>query len=148
MCTLFSEKDSEYVCGSYSSCSWSSGWPPWSSSSTAPSAPPLSPRNGSKRVQRQRWWYNWWFCWSEVRAGLLCEDSSWNCLYLIILRITQGFRIDVIDYRQEDSTFESLEDWMALVMSLKERDQKVVLVDFIPNNTSDQHEWFEKSVAK
>ena len=37
---------------------------------------------------------------------------------------------------------------MALVMSLKERDQKVVLVDFIPNNTSDQHEWFDKSVAK
>jgi len=57
---------------------------------------------------------------------------------------TTGF--DVLDYRQVDSTFGSLEDWKALVMSLKERDQKVV-IDFIPNHTSDQHEWFEKSVA-
>lgn len=57
---------------------------------------------------------------------------------------TSGF--DVLDYRQVDSTFGSLEDWKALVMSLKERDQKVV-IDFIPNHTSDQHEWFEKSVA-
>jgi glycosidase len=52
-----------------------------------------------------------------------------------------------IDYRQEDSTFESLEYWKALVMSLKERDQKVNIVDFIPYNTSDQHEWFEKSAG-
>jgi len=57
---------------------------------------------------------------------------------------TSGF--DILDYRQVDSTFGSLEDWKALVMSLKERDQKVV-IDFIPNHTSDQHEWFEKSVA-
>jgi len=57
---------------------------------------------------------------------------------------TSGF--DVLDYGQVDPTFGSMEDWKTLVMSLKERDQKVV-IDFIPNHTSDQHEWFEKSVA-
>lgn len=54
---------------------------------------------------------------------------------------------DVQDYQEVASEYGSLEDWKALVMALKERDQKVV-IDFVPNHTSDQHKWFEMSVAK
>jgi len=53
---------------------------------------------------------------------------------------------DVQDFTQVDSSYGSMEDWKALVAALKERDQKVV-IDFIPNHTSDQHMWFESSVA-
>jgi len=58
---------------------------------------------------------------------------------------TQSF--DIQDYESVASELGSLEDWKALVTALKERDQKVV-IDFIPNHTSDKHAWFEKSVAK
>ena len=58
---------------------------------------------------------------------------------------TKGF--DIQDYMQVDSKYGNLEDWKALVTALKERDQKVV-IDFVPNHTSDQHMWFERSVAK
>jgi len=54
---------------------------------------------------------------------------------------------DVQDYQNVASEMGSLEDWKDLVSALKERDQKVV-IDFIPNHTSDKHEWFEMSVAK
>jgi len=54
---------------------------------------------------------------------------------------------DVQDYRQVNPDYGSLEDWKALVAALKERDQKVV-IDFIPNHSSDQHAWFEMSIAK
>jgi len=54
--------------------------------------------------------------------------------------------VDVQDYTAVDSTYGSMEDWKALVTALKERNQKVV-IDFIPNHTSDQHLWFESSVA-
>jgi len=57
---------------------------------------------------------------------------------------TEGY--DIQDYMQVDSSYGNLEDWKALVTALKERDQKVV-IDFIPNHTSDQHMWFENSVA-
>eukprot|EP00092_Neocalanus_flemingeri_P037805 GFUD01041155.1.p1 GENE.GFUD01041155.1~~GFUD01041155.1.p1 ORF type:complete len:610 (+),score=196.00 GFUD01041155.1:268-2097(+) len=54
---------------------------------------------------------------------------------------------DIQDYKSVASEFGSLEDWKALVAALKERDQKVV-IDFIPNHTSDKHEWFEMSIAE
>jgi len=50
------------------------------------------------------------------------------------------------DYQAVAPEFGSLDDWKALVQKLKERDQRVV-IDFDPNHTSDNHEWFEKSVG-
>merc|ERR1711936_1289561 len=50
------------------------------------------------------------------------------------------------DYQAVAPEFGNLEDWKALVQKLKERDQRVV-IDFDPNHTSDNHEWFEKSVG-
>jgi len=50
------------------------------------------------------------------------------------------------DYQAVAPEFGNLEDWKALVQKFKERDQRVV-IDFDPNHTSDNHEWFEKSVG-
>jgi len=58
----------------------------------------------------------------------------------------QGTRADVTDYQSVDSQLGSLEDWKALVSALMDRDQKVV-IDFIPNHTSEHHAWFEQSAS-
>lgn len=58
----------------------------------------------------------------------------------------KGTRADVTDYQSVDSQLGSLEDWKALVSALMDRDQKVV-IDFIPNHTSEHHAWFEQSAS-
>lgn len=55
--------------------------------------------------------------------------------------------VAIQNYQDVDAKYGTLDDWAALLRGLKERDQKVLL-DFIPNHTSDKHEWFVKSVAK
>lgn len=60
-------------------------------------------------------------------------------------KATQSY--DISDYQDVDSTVGSLDTWRALLAAAKARNLKVV-VDFVPNHSSDQHEWFEKSVAR
>jgi len=59
---------------------------------------------------------------------------------------SKGTRADVTDYQSVDSELGSLEDWKTLVSALMDRDQKVV-IDFIPNHTSEHHAWFEQSAS-
>lgn len=54
---------------------------------------------------------------------------------------------DVSDYTAIDPVFGSLDDFKALVKEMHDRDMKVIM-DFIPNHSSDEHEWFTKSKAK
>jgi alpha-glucosidase len=54
---------------------------------------------------------------------------------------------DVSDYVNVDPVYGSLKDLDDLVNSLKDRDMKLVL-DFVPNHSSDEHEWFQKSVKR
>lgn len=53
---------------------------------------------------------------------------------------------DVIDYFTIDPIFGSIDDLKALIAHAHEKDIRVIL-DFIPNHTSDQHEWFRRSTA-
>jgi len=51
---------------------------------------------------------------------------------------------DIADYCAVDPIFGSLDDFDRLVEKLHQRDIRVIL-DFVPNHTSDQHAWFVDS---
>lgn len=53
---------------------------------------------------------------------------------------------DVADYRNVDPRLGALADFDAMVAALHERGIRVV-VDIVPNHTSDQHEWFQEALA-
>lgn len=53
---------------------------------------------------------------------------------------------DVADYRNVDPRLGTLEDFDEMVRTLHDAGIKVV-VDIVPNHTSDQHEWFQAALA-
>ncbi|MBO3665169.1 glycoside hydrolase family 13 protein [Microbacterium stercoris] len=53
---------------------------------------------------------------------------------------------DVADYRDVDPRLGTLDDFDEMVAALHARDIKVV-VDIVPNHTSDQHAWFQEALA-
>ena len=53
---------------------------------------------------------------------------------------------DVADYRDVDPRLGTLDDLDALVRAAHEHDVRVI-VDVVPNHTSDQHEWFRQALA-
>ena len=54
---------------------------------------------------------------------------------------------DVADYYDIMDDFGTMEDWLAMRDALKARGIRVIM-DLVPNHTSDQHEWFQKSVRR
>lgn len=57
------------------------------------------------------------------------------------------FGYDISDYTEIHEEFGTLEDFDRLARRCRELGIKLIL-DFVPNHTSDQHDWFKKSVAK
>ncbi|GFO09354.1 neutral and basic amino acid transport protein rbat [Plakobranchus ocellatus] len=57
------------------------------------------------------------------------------------------FGYDVSDYKDVDSIFGTLEDFRDLVKECKKRHLRL-LIDFVPNHTSTEHEWFQRSLKK
>lgn len=56
------------------------------------------------------------------------------------------FGYDVSDYTAVDPLFGSLDDFDALIAEANRRDI-LVMIDFVPNHTSDQHEWFQQALS-
>ncbi|GAB1861578.1 alpha-glucosidase [Camponotus japonicus] len=52
---------------------------------------------------------------------------------------------DISDFLGIDETFGTMEDFEALVKAAHDASLKIIL-DFVPNHSSDQHEWFQKSL--
>ncbi|XP_040573552.1 maltase A3 [Lepeophtheirus salmonis] len=54
---------------------------------------------------------------------------------------------DIADFESIDPTFGSMEDFKELVAEMKKRGLKLIM-DLVPNHSSDQHPWFQKSIEK
>ncbi|XP_067013714.2 maltase A1 [Anabrus simplex] len=57
------------------------------------------------------------------------------------------FGYDISDFRDIDPVYGTMEDFISLKDKMKELGIKLVM-DFVPNHSSDQHEWFKMSVKK
>ena len=54
------------------------------------------------------------------------------------------FGYDVADYRAIDPMFGTMDDFDALLIAVHARGMKLIL-DFVPNHSSDEHQWFRES---
>ncbi|RXG54050.1 Maltase A1 [Armadillidium vulgare] len=57
----------------------------------------------------------------------------------------KDFGYDISDFRAIDPIFGTMEDYENMLKEMHSKNIKVIF-DFVPNHTSDQHEWFIKSV--
>ena len=53
---------------------------------------------------------------------------------------------DVIDYKKVDSEYGTIDDFKNLLNECHSRNIKVIL-DYIPNHTSNQHHWFKEAIS-
>ena len=69
-------------------------------------------------------------------------NAVWLCPCFKSPNVDNGY--DVADYRDIMDEFGTMEDMVALIDALHSRDMKLIL-DLVPNHTSDQHKWFRES---
>lgn len=58
-------------------------------------------------------------------------------------QVDQGY--DISDFTSIHHEFGTMEDFEQLIEKANELDIKIIM-DFVPNHSSDQHEWFNKSI--
>lgn len=70
-------------------------------------------------------------------------DAIWISPIMQSPQVDQGY--DISDYRTIDPMYGNMDDFMELLSKGHDLGLKIIL-DFVPNHTSDQHEWFKASV--
>lgn len=78
--------------------------------------------------------------YSLIHSRIIVKIDSF---FLFLLFFTSQ-SYDISDFRDIDPVFGTLEDFDRLIAHAKELDIKIIL-DFVPNHSSDQHEWFKAS---
>lgn len=71
-------------------------------------------------------------------------DAIWLSPFYRSPQADAGY--DVADYRQVDPLFGSLDDFDLMLAESHARDLRVI-VDLVPNHTSDEHEWFVEALT-
>jgi glycosidase len=74
-------------------------------------------------------------------------DLGINAMWLAPINATIDYGYSVIDYFELRENFGSKEDFLAMVQAAHERGVRVVM-DFVPNHTSNQHPYFKDTVEK
>lgn len=69
-------------------------------------------------------------------------DAIWLSPVFLSPQIDNGY--DVADYRQIDPLFGTNEDMRELITAAHQKKIKIIM-DFVANHTSDQHQWFQES---
>nr|AYV99560.1 venom polypeptide [Dolopus genitalis] len=59
----------------------------------------------------------------------------------------KDFGYDISDFKTIQEEYGTMEDFENMIKKAKELGIKIIL-DFVPNHTSDEHEWFQKSINK
>ncbi|MFC8247054.1 glycoside hydrolase family 13 protein [Streptomyces chartreusis] len=72
-------------------------------------------------------------------------DAVWLSPFYASPQADAGY--DVADYRAVDPMFGNLLDADALIRDARELSLRII-VDLVPNHSSDQHEWFKRAVAE
>src|SRR5699024_6924650 len=75
---------------------------------------------------------------------MLGVDAIWLSPFFKSPQKDAGY--DVSDYRDVDPLFGTLEDFDAMLARAHELGLRVI-VDLVPNHSSDQHEWFQQALA-
>ena len=71
-------------------------------------------------------------------------DALWLNPWYASPQVDAGY--DVSDYRRLDPLFGTLEDAQELIADAHEHGLRLIL-DIVPNHTSDQHPWFQEALA-
>lgn len=71
-------------------------------------------------------------------------DAIW--ISPIFLSPMADFGYDISDYREIDPIFGTLADFDTLIAEARKQDI-LVMLDFVPNHTSDQHKWFQSAIS-
>jgi glycosidase len=74
-------------------------------------------------------------------------DLGINAMWLAPINATIDYGYSVIDYFELRDNFGSKEDFKAMIQAAHERGIRV-LMDFVPNHTSNQHPYFKDTVEK
>ncbi|CAI6343576.1 unnamed protein product [Macrosiphum euphorbiae] len=77
------------------------------------------------------------------------KDLGVDCVLLspIFKSPMADFGYDISDYNMIDPVYGTMDDFVSLQKKLQSLGIKIIL-DFVPNHSSDEHKWFKKSVDK